>query len=626
MRSRPGASLLLALATLSIPAPVLSQGSSTLPAAPVTRSLYRGHWFAFLSAHLEDDARGASLALSEMRRAARAVGVRRLSDFSRTLVHEARKAESLGKWERAARAYDAALQLDDGNLDAAAGRIGFLMRRREYPDALRRLPDAVGILFGVRESRVSLLSSLSVWGGLALGASVLAGIVILVLRHRSRIAHDLRELGRRLAGRRAGVPIALLLFGLPLALGLGPVWLVLFWGALVYPYTGGTERALLIAGMLAFGLLTPFFAAVGRENIIQRSPLYVAAADLEDRREDQSAEDGLRQAATVFREDPDVWFLLGRYAERRGDLQGAIGAYDRAIQVDSRDYRHYVSRGNAHFQETDFPSAVRDYRAALERAPNAPEVLYNLSLALGEAYDFPGQRAAIARSRELDPRRVREWTENPTLQRVIAPPYGLARARARVERWNSQVRSRRLPGHAAPYRIWQVLGSPLTIGPWAVLLLGVLIARYRSRRPPAETCARCAAAYCGFCKPYGDPPLYCSTCVRLHLRREDPGIQAHVAQAQEIRRRTRSEDRVCRLTSLVFPGAHRFFTERSLAGALLLLCFFLAVAAALVGNNLFDPRQLSVEGWRLTALLGGVVALGAWLAGNVSAWRESHGS
>ena len=628
MSVRSTALLFSLLAVLLLPAPGGAQAPPQPPgpAPPVTRSLYRGHWFAFLNAHLEDDARGAASALAEMRKAARAVGVRRLSDFSRTLVHEARKAESLGKGERAARAYDAALQLDDGNFDAAAERIGALFRSGAYPDGLRRVPEAIATLLSIRESRLSVFSSLAVWGGLALGATVLAGIVILLLRHRARLSHDLRELARRLAGRSAAVPLALLIFGLPIAFGLGPVWLVLYWGALVLAYTSGTERALLVGGMLALGLLAPFFAAVGRENIIQRSPLYVAAVDLDERREDQSAEDGLQQAATVFLDDPDVWFLLGRFAERRGDFQGAIAAYDRAIQVDSRDYRHFVSRGNVYFLDSDFPSAIRDYRAAAERAPDAPEIHYNLALALGEAYDFPGQRAAVARARQLDPQGVRQWTESPTFQRVIAPSYGLDRARGRVERWNSQARSRRLPGHAAPYRIEQVLLSPVVLGPWVALLLGVLIARNRTRMPPSELCARCGAPYCGFCKRYGDPPLYCATCVRLHLRREDAGIQAHVAQADEVRRRTRSDNRVCRLLSLLLPGTHRFFTERSLAGAVLLLFFFLALAAFLVGHRLFDPRQLAVEGWRLTVLVAALAALAIWLVANFSAWRESHGS
>jgi tetratricopeptide (TPR) repeat protein len=596
------------------------------PAPPVTRSLYRGHWFAFLNAHLEDDARGAASALAEMRQAGRAVGVRRLSDFSRTLVHEARKAESLGKKERAARAYDAALQLDDGNFDAAAERVASLFRSGAYPEALRRVPEVIGTLLRTRESRLSLFSSIAIWGGVAFGATILAGILILLLRHRARLAHDLKEIGRRLGGRGAAVPLALLIFGLPLAFGLGPIWLLLYWGALVFAYTSGVERALLVGGMLALGLLPPFFAAIGRENIVQRSPLYVAAVDLDERREDQSAEDGLQQAATVFRDDPDVWFLLGRYAERRGEFQRAVAAYDRAIQVDSRDYRHFVSRGNVYFLDSDFPSAIRDYRAAADRAPDAPEVHYNLALALGEAYDFPGQRAAIARARQLDPERVKIWTETPNLQRVVAPSYGLDRARARVERWNAQARSRRLPGHAAPYRIDQILLSPLVLGPWGALLLGVLLARNRSRIPPSEPCARCGAPYCGFCKRYGDPPLYCSTCVRLHLRREDAGIQAHVAQADEVRRRTRSDDRICRLLSLLFPGTHRFFTERTLAGAVTLLLFFFALAAFLLGHRLFDPRQLAVEGWRLAVGVAAVAALAVWFVANVSAWRESHGS
>ena len=106
---------------------------SPLP-PPVTRSLYRSHWFDFLSAHLEDDPKAAAAALVELKRSARAVGVRRLSDFSRTAVHEARKAESLGKMDRASRAYDAAIVLDDANFDAVVSKWGSSSRRSRYGD------------------------------------------------------------------------------------------------------------------------------------------------------------------------------------------------------------------------------------------------------------------------------------------------------------------------------------------------------------------------------------------------------------------------------------------------------------------------------------------------------------
>src|SRR5262249_56852677 len=83
-------------------------------------SLYRSHWLTFLNAPLEDDSRTAGAELGEIEKAARAVGVKRLSDFSRTAVHEGRLAETLGKWDRATRAYDAALRLDETSYDAGA--------------------------------------------------------------------------------------------------------------------------------------------------------------------------------------------------------------------------------------------------------------------------------------------------------------------------------------------------------------------------------------------------------------------------------------------------------------------------------------------------------------------------
>jgi len=599
---------------------------SPLP-PPVTRSLYRGHWFAFLNAHWEDDVRAAENALAEMKKAARAVGVRRLSDFSRTAVHEARKAESLGKHERADRAYEAAFLLDDANYDAVASRIESLLRRGSYVAAAKFLPRAAGALFATKESRLTVFSSLVVWTAFAVGLAALGLLLVLLLRHLPGIGHDVRELARHFVGEKGAVPLGLLLFGLPLAFGLGPAWAVLYWGALLYASVSSRERAVLTAGLLTVGLLPPLLAWVARENIIRRSPLYLAAVDLEERREDQSAEDGLKQASAVFSEDPDVWFLLGGYAERSGDSERALRAYDRAIQAEPGDYRHFLNRGNVRFQEGEFATAIRDYREAAKHAPDVPQIHYNLSLASGEAYDFAGQAAAIARAKELAPALVDSWTQNPTaLQRVIAAPYTLSRARARVEKWNAQPKSRRLPGHARPYRVQDVLRSPFTLAPWGALLLGALLTAFRSRWPTASECARCGAVFCGFCKRHGEPSLYCNTCVRLHMRREDTGIQAHVVAAEEARRRNRSRDRKCRWASLLFPGAHRVFSDSPVAGFLLSAIFFLFIAAAVSGDRLFNLRPLTpMSGLRWFTVFAAAAAFALWVAANVSAWRKSHG-
>lgn len=607
--------------------PVRAQEAVSPLPPPVTRSLYRSRWFEFLNAHLEDDAKGAASALAEMRKAARTVGVSRLSDFSRTAVHEGRRAEAMGRTDRAARAYAAAVELDDSNTDAMVSQIGFFLRQRRFNAAASIVPQAASALLATQESRFALLSSFVLWAIVALAAALLGWIVVLLVEHFPRLSHEMDEVSQRFLRFRLVWPLVLAALLLPLALGLGPVWIVLFWGILVYAYAEGAERWLLAGGLILLGVAAPVLALLARENIIERSPLYVAALDLEERREDASAEDGLRQAAAVFAEDPDVWFLLGVYAERAGDSERAVSSYDRAIQANPKEYRSFLNRGNVHFQEGDYSQAIRDYEAAGQRAPLAPEVYYNLSIARAEAYDFDGQAAAIAKARGLSESSVRGWTERPTLARVVAVPYTLAQARHRIEQWNSQPKSRRLPGHAPPVRVQDFLVSVFTLGPWATLVLAVMFAAYRSGRPTAAECTRCGKTFCRLCKKNPEAPLYCADCVRLYLHKESAGIEVHVAQAQDLRARVRRRDRACRLTSLFLPGTHLAFSQKPVAAFLMLWVFFFFAAIAAISLRVFNPRTLpSSDAWVLTSWVALAAAALIWINSQRTAWRQSHGS
>jgi tetratricopeptide (TPR) repeat protein len=420
------------------------------------------------------------------------------------------------------------------------------------------------------------------------------------------------------------VPLALAILGLPLLLGFGPVWLILYWGALLYPYTKGRERTVLTAGFLLLALVPPLLSRITSANIEQRSPLYVAAVDLAERREDASAEDGLRQAAAVFPEDSDVWFLLGIYAERAGDYERAQGDYGRSIRADPNDYRPIMNRGNVRFTEGDYGEAIRDYVEASKRAPDAADAYYNLSLARGEAYDFVGQARDMARAREISSSRVNGWINAPTLSRVVPAGYSLARARARIAQWNAQPKSRRLPGHGTA-RGWRTLLSAWSLPPLGALALGILLVRAR-RRGLASECQRCGRAFCQRCRRYGDPPLYCAPCGRSLLSKDDVDIAEKAAEARALQRRTGGRQRARRLASLLLPGSHAFGTGRPVAGAVTLFLFFLGLAAAIVGYRLFDPLTLPTgTPWSMSVFAGAALALFVWLRAQLEARRSPDG-
>ena len=594
---------------------------------PVTRGLYRAQWFEFLSAFSDNDTAAEARALDGMARAARKVGVRRLSDFSRTAVYLGRRAEKQGQPDRADRAYRAALMLDDSNPDALLARLSFLARHGKVGEALKSLPESAAALFSDHESRVAILSSLGIWGAAAAAATLAAVILSLAVRHAPRVVHDIRETAFRFFGRSGALPLGLVIAGLPLFIGFGPVWLILYWGALLWAYTEGRERTVLGALFVALALIAPLAAWITQENIRQRSPLYVAAIDLEERREDASAEDGLRQAAAVFPEDPDVWFLLGIYAERSGDLDRAQADYGRAMQADSTDFRPILNRGNVHFTEGDYGEAIRDYTEASKRAPTAAEAYYNLSLARGEAYDFDGQALAIAQARELSASRVAAWSGNPTVSRVVPAGFPLSRARARIADWNAQPKSRRLPGHGTAAMPWRAMISPWALAPIGLLLVGVLIGRRRRRRGLASLCEHCGRAFCNRCRRYGDPALYCQMCSRTFLRKENVDIEVQVAEARDMQGRAKSRARASRIASLLLPGSHAFLEDRPMAGAITLLLFFLGLAAAIIDEKLFDPLTLPPgQGLRTTVILGAALAALVWIRAQLVGRRAPSGS
>src|SRR5262249_4462734 len=157
---------------------------------------------------------------------------------------------------------------------------------------------------------------------------------------------------------------------------------------------------------------------------------------------------------------------------------------------------------------------------------------------------------------------------------VVSAPYSVARARQRVEEWNAQPKSRRLPGHAPPVRPTSLLFSPLTIGPWVVLALALLFAAaLDARGATASECSRCGQPFCNWCKRPGDPVLYCSDCITLYLRKDSPGIEAHVAMTREIRWRTQRRDWACRLATFFLPGAHRGLLDRPVSAFVILFVF-----------------------------------------------------
>jgi len=602
--------------------PAPSERVSPLP-PPATRAGLRGRWFEFVSAVNEDDFRAARTASAELLRTASRVGISRLSDFSRAALYQARLAERQGKRARADLAIETAIELDPGLVDPRWEKARFAYQRHDYGESAVDLAEALGALFEADESRREFLSNAALLIGASFALAAAALVLALLLRHGRRLYHAVRERSASFFGRAGTVGFALLVLALPLWLALGPFWLLLYWAVLASIHASVRERVVLVVVLIVAGLLGPLTKEIADQNLIARSPLVAAAVDLQEKKEEGGTVDLLRRASEVFSEDTDVWFLLGRFAQRRDDYDEAAIDFSRALKSDPGNFRAMIGIGNIHFWQGDLGEAMTDYRNAIQLRPRSALAFYNLSLAQGDAYLFDQQKESLANARRLAPREVDRWIESPTLPRVLSLDYSVEEAERRSRQWGREVKSQSLPGLGHGYTMSDLLLASTTLGPWIASLLVVIVGALSSRgRWRARECARCARAFCFRCKAPGSAALYCTECDRLLSSRDSGDIASHVAQSEEARRNLRQRQREAKWLSVIFPGARRVAEGHPATGLAALFVFFFFVLVALVGGRIYPVRSLPTATYFPVREIGAAgLAFLVWLVANVRALR-----
>jgi len=595
---------------------------SPLP-PPATRSGLRGRWFEFLSALNDDDFASARLASSDLRRTASRVGISLLSDFARAALYQARLAERQGKNKRADLALETAIQLDPDLVDPRWEKARVAYQRGEYADSAISLAEAAGALFEADESRREFLSNAALLTGASFAFAAAALIAAMLLRHGRRLYHSVRERAEVEFGRRGTIGLALALLCLPLLLSFGPFWLVLYWSVLVSILATFRERLVVAISLLVVGLLGPLSKEIADQNLIARSPLVSAAVDLQEKKEEGGSVDLLRRASEVFSDDADVWFLLGRFAQRRDDYDEAAVDYARALKNDPQNFRAMIGIGNIHFWQGDLGEAMTDYRNAIQMRPASALAYYDLSLAQGDAYLFDQQKESLATARRLAPRQVDRWIESPTLARVLSLDYSVDEAERRSRQWSRDVKSQALPGLRHAYSVSDLVLVPTSIGPWLAMILGLALGAFARRgRWGARECARCGKAFCRRCRMPGAAGPYCWECDRLLSSKNSGGIASHVAQSEEALRNLRQRQREARWLSVVLPGARRIAEGRTVTGLMILFAFFFFVLVALIGGRIYPVRSLPTASYfPVREIMAASFAFLVWIAANLGIMR-----
>jgi tetratricopeptide (TPR) repeat protein len=75
------------------------------------------------------------------------------------------------------------------------------------------------------------------------------------------------------------------------------------------------------------------------------------------------------------------WAALGQAKKKKGDAQGAMEAYNKAVKADPTDHKAFYNIGNIQKDAGRFAEAIASYRKAIAVNPKYIEAYYNLAIA-----------------------------------------------------------------------------------------------------------------------------------------------------------------------------------------------------------------------------------------------------
>jgi tetratricopeptide (TPR) repeat protein len=545
----------------------------------------------------------------------RELAVENLVPFAASLVRESGRALAANLPAEAVEHAELAARLAPDFPDAhlALARARFAHAPGELGPALSAFAATFGAVRREPHTLRAFATDLATAALAAIFAAAAATAAIVLVRRVRLFFHDFHHLPLL----RGTAPIqstflALVLFGAPLAFGLGPATLIGMAVAVIWLYLSTAERVMATGALLAL-IATPWLAGVGvrasawtgtiAETVheLEHGGVSDADAELLAARWEQGAPPAALAAA------------IGRHFKRRGDLDRARRWYDTALAADERAAEVQVNRGNVLFLQGDLEGAKAAYLGAADRAAGDLTTLaaahYNLSKLYLRTSELDKSQAARERAQQEDGAFLarygsdEDFSANRFIVDVPVPARkvaALADGGAAAAEMQGYVRGRLLG--VLPRGAWPWSGIGFVALLW-------LVALARERLSPSAPCERCGRPACHRCDGAAGP--LCSQCVNAFVKKGIVDARDRLRKESEIRRHEQTHVVATRILAVVGGGAGLVWSGAVVQGFLFLLGLLFFGAVVWFWRGLLPPPQPSP--WVLLGKVGVALPLGLLL-------------
>jgi hypothetical protein len=313
------------------------------------RSTLAEHWLRVQQALATEDRENVDDRILEFQQAADDLAVRRLTPYASALVLWAKDRPGV-----LAEAVVQRARVLDPELPSSYFLLArWQWARREWATAARTYLAGLWSVILHEPSRRALISSSGAWLILVLAWTLAVAILIQVFRYRRQMAHDAVEVSALVFRRPNAIVLAVVLLGLPVFVGLGPVWLVVYLFVLSWAYMSVGQRVTAMVSCAIFALVVPALAMW--QQVAGRSPSLMDRVEimLGERHIDPST---LREFSGYEAELDGIaiyHLVLGELVRMHGDSDGARLQYQKASLSDDADPMPLIFLGNLSMEEGD---------------------------------------------------------------------------------------------------------------------------------------------------------------------------------------------------------------------------------------------------------------------------------
>ncbi len=443
------------------------------------------------------------------------------------------------------------------------------------------------IFFKNFEEALPRIANLTFW-------ALLSALITLVVfafyswaRFQSHFAHHLTHM---LRFEMSSIPFAilsLLIAFSPFFLGLGWMFLFVFW-LLIFSIYGGRGHRIAVLLLFLVLLILPsglrFYSAMV-SGITENGIPQIAQANRgiwnADLRED------LLTLWKSHPNDPDVLQALGLVEKRMGRFGEAEERFSRWAQLEPDSAAALNNLGNLYLVTNRVDQAMATYLQAIRLAPSRSEAFFNLGQAYLMKLRLREAEAEFERAKEKKPRYVSFFTSIASSKE----PNRMAIDRT-IESWRlwRRVFINR-PGQDRIARdFWQVLwmGVPLEygegIGAGLIVLLGVILWLNR-KAPRIRNCERCGRVFCTRCTRSAVMGNQCLQCLRAFAAKTPHNAKELRRKREQMARYQARKQALPGKISLLIPGMGHMLGGHVIEGLAYLFILVLFVTRIIFWND-----------------------------------------